>query len=97
MKYKAIIDTDDIENFEFFEDGIGKYMVAKDANACAGHNGWIPLYFKEVEKELALDKVRAEIIERDKNIKAIRSDGCCFFTTEEVLDILDKYRAECES
>lgn len=40
-----------------------------------------------------LDKLRAEIIAKDKNVKAVRSDGCCFFTAEEVLEIIDKYRA----
>lgn len=39
-----------------------------------------------------LDEIRAEIIERDRNVKAIRSDGCCFFTVEEVLKIIDKYK-----
>lgn len=41
-----------------------------------------------------LDKIRAEIIARDRKIKTIRSDGCCFFTVEEVLEIIDKYRNE---
>ena len=44
----------------------------------------------------AFDKIRAEIIEKDKNIKAVRSDNCCFFTAEEVLEIIDKYKAESE-
>jgi hypothetical protein len=87
MKYKAIIETDDIENFEFFEDGIGKYMVAKDANACADNSGWMPLYFKEVEKESVLDKVRAEIVE----LRSKQNVGVL-----ECLDIIDKYRAESE-
>jgi hypothetical protein len=26
MKYKAVIETDDYEDFEFFEDGNGKYL-----------------------------------------------------------------------
>ena len=43
-----------------------------------------------------LDKLRAEIIAKDKNVKAVRSDGCCFFTAEELLEIIDKYRAESE-
>ena len=46
----AIIETDDFEDFEFFEDGIGKYMVGKDAGAAA-IGGWIPLYFTECEQE----------------------------------------------
>ena len=44
-----------------------------------------------------LDKIRAEIIARDRNVKAIRSDGCCFFTADEILNILDKYKAETEA
>lgn len=35
MKYKAVIETDDYKDFKFFEDGNGKYMVAKDAGATA--------------------------------------------------------------
>ena len=49
MKYIAVIDTDDYENFEFFEDGIGKYMVGKDAGATSS-GGWIPLYFREAPR-----------------------------------------------
>ena len=41
-----------------------------------------------------LDKIRAEIIAKDRNVKAIRSDGRCFFTIEEILEILDKYKTE---
>ena len=33
--------------------------------------------------------VKAEFIARDKNVKAVRSDNCCFFIVEEVLEILD--------
>lgn len=43
-----------------------------------------------------LDKLRAEIISRDRNVKTIRNDGCCFFTAEEVLQIIDKYKTESE-
>lgn len=50
MKYIAIIDTDDFKDFEFFEDGNGKYLVTKDAGAV--NNEWIPLYFKECEQGL---------------------------------------------
>ena len=48
----------------------------------------------EHEQISALDKIRAEIIERDRTVKAVRSDNCCFFTAEEVLEIIDKYMAE---
>ena len=43
-----------------------------------------------------LDNIRAEIIEKDRNVKAVRSDNCCFFTVEEVLEIIDKYKEESE-
>ena len=56
----------------------------------------LDMAIKALEQQPVLDKIRAEFIERDKNVKAIRSDGCCFFTAEEVLQILDKYRAEME-
>jgi hypothetical protein len=51
---------------------------------------------KPQEQVSILDKIRAEIIERDKNIKSVRSDSCCFFTAEEVLEIIDKYKIESE-
>ena len=40
-----------------------------------------------------LAKIRAEIIARDKNVKAVRSDNCCYFTAEEILSIIDTYKA----
>jgi hypothetical protein len=49
MKYKAIIDTDDFEDFDFFEDGNGKYLHAVDAGAENGE--WIPLHFTEAKSE----------------------------------------------
>lgn len=51
----------------------------------------------EHAKNKVLDKIRAEIIAKDKNVKAVRSDGCCFFTAEEVFEIIDKYKAETEA
>lgn len=49
MKYIAVLDTDDFEDFEFFEDGNGKYLHAVDANATNGE--WIYLPFKVLEQE----------------------------------------------
>jgi len=49
---------------------------------------------KNDEEESVLDKIRAEIIEKDRNVKAIRSDCCCFFTADEILNILNKYMVE---
>jgi hypothetical protein len=46
------------------------------------------------DKVKVLEEIRAEIIAKDKNVKAIRSDGCCFFTADEILNILNKYKAE---
>jgi hypothetical protein len=54
MKYKAIIETDDFEDFEFFEDGNGKYMHGIDAGAV--NNEWIALYFTECEQDPKTDK-----------------------------------------
>ena len=83
MKYIAIIDTDDYKDFEFFEDGNGKYLVTKDASA--KNDEWIPLYFKECEQEPILDKIRAEIIE----LRSRQNVGVL-----ECLDIINKYKAE---
>ena len=49
-----------------------------------------------MKQESALDKIKTEIITRDRNIKAVRSDEHCFFTTEEILEIIDKYKSESE-
>lgn len=45
MKYIAVIETDDYENFEFFEDATGKYLAVKDANA--KYEEVMALQFKE--------------------------------------------------
>lgn len=49
MKYKTVIETDDFEDFKFFEDGNGKYIHGIDAGA--ENNEWIALYFTECEQE----------------------------------------------
>ena len=90
MKYKAIIDTNKIKNFKFFEDGNGKYLVAMDDGATAGE--WIPLYFKEVEKESAIDKVRAEIEQEYKN----ESEHPYGQGLRRALEIINKHKAESE-
>ena len=43
-----------------------------------------------------LDKIKAEILLRDENVKDVRTDGHCFFTAEEILEIIDKHMAESE-
>lgn len=49
MKYIAEIDTSAYKDFKFFEDGIGKYLVCKDAGATE-NGGWMPLYFTECKE-----------------------------------------------
>lgn len=49
MKYMAVLDTDDYEDFDFFEDGNGKYLHAVDAGATNGE--WIYLPFKPLAQE----------------------------------------------
>ena len=105
MKYIAVLDTDDYEDFEFFEDGKEKYLHAVDAYAENGE--WIYLPFKELEQEpfmatpcisskvcehdrmVTLDKIRAEIEELDY----ITFDG---ITKRRCLEIIDRYKAESE-
>lgn len=60
------------------------------------HREFIEMAIKALEQEPIFDKIRAEIIARDRKVKAVRSDGCYFFTAEEVLEILDTYKAESE-
>ena len=96
MKYKAVIETDDIEDFEFFEDGNGKYIRGIDANSENGE--WVILYFTECDqcdednkdgtREARVDeleKLKAEIIE-------YRSKHNCGVV--ECLDFIDKYISE---
>jgi outer membrane protease len=52
MKYIAIIDTDDYENFEFFEDATGKYLAVKDVNA--KDDEWMALQFKEAPEPMKI-------------------------------------------
>jgi hypothetical protein len=98
MKYKAIIETDDIKNFEFFEDGIGKYMVGKDAGAA--QDGWMPLYFTEVKEEHengnVLDKIRTEIEQNAYPIVYGVNSHEKGMSLYGILQILDKYKAESE-
>ena len=58
----------------------------------------IPLKREQIQngKSDVLNKIRAEIIKRDKNVKTVRSDYHCYFTAEEVLRIIDTYRTESE-
>ena len=64
MKYKAIIETDEFEDFEFYEDGNGKYIQGIDAGAV--NSEWIALYFTECKQESVLDKIKTEIEKQEK-------------------------------
>ena len=90
MKYKAIIDADDFEDFEFFEDGNGKYICGIDAGAV--NNEWIAVYFTECKQESILDKIRAEI-QKLRGCSCSCSDGII----DDVEDIIDKYKTEIEN
>ena len=54
----------------------------------------LAIYMKEKEINDILDKIKTEILIRDKNVKDVRTDGHCFFTANEILEIIDKYRNE---
>jgi len=43
------------------------------------------------EKASVLDKIRDEIKETANKIRNIRSDNLCFFTEQDILEIIDKY------
>jgi hypothetical protein len=55
MKYKAIIETDEIDDFEFFEDGNGKYIHGIDAGAINKMSGYHCI-LKNVSKSLFLTR-----------------------------------------
>ena len=85
MKYNAIIETDDFEDFEFFEDGCGKYIRGIDAGSVNGE--WIALYFTECKQESVLDKIRAEI----QHLSRADSKYDKVWVSD-VMAIIDKYR-----
>ena len=41
-----------------------------------------------------LDKIKTEVLLRDKNVKDVRIDRHCFFTAEEIFEIIDKHIEE---
>ncbi len=106
MKYKAVIETDNFKDFEFFEDGSGKYIVGRDAGAETDE--WLAIYFTECEKGQidVLNKIRTEIEQLPINTRT-NWDGCCpdidypeieyvDVTKDKLLSIIDKYIAESE-
>ena len=107
MKYIAVLDTDEIKDFEFFEDGAGKYLRAIDANAKNGE--WIYLPFKPLEQEPFINKpcVSSGVCEHDKNvvldkiraeIETWHKEGTNWSDIRlmEIENIIDKYKAESE-
>lgn len=97
MKYKAIIDTDDFEDFEFYEDGNGKYIHGIDAGSVNGE--WIALYFIECKQEPIepiLNKIKAEIEALPKTYPFINHFDT-YVKEDDVRRIIDKYKAEMES
>ena len=93
MKYIAVLDIDEIEDFAFFEDGKEKYLHGIDANSVNGE--WIYLPFKPLEQEPILDKIRAEIeqgyCEVNNDYDQGRNYGLYMAT-----QIIDKYKTESE-
>lgn len=95
MKYIAVLDTDDYEDFGFFEDGKEKYLHGIDANSVNGE--WIYLPFKPLEQDPVLDKVRAEIKDWQTDIHDNEYDADKYdFVFERIFEIIDEYKAENE-
>ena len=104
MKYKAIIETDDYKDFEFFEDGNGKYIHGIDAGSV--NNEWIPVYFTECKQESVFDKIKSEITDCLKALDDIEKSGLKIYlpnemsgrrlTYQQCLKFIDKYKTESE-
>ena len=84
-----------IQPFQYVDEAID-YVVEKLEQEPFMNKPCVAHQVCHEDKVKVLDKIREEINEKDRNIKAVRSDNCCFFTTEEVLKIIDKYKAESE-
>lgn len=62
---------------------------------CAEEHRQLAECLKELKQiRNALGKIRAEILLTDKTVKDVRTDGHCFFTADEIIGIIDKYKAE---
>ena len=59
MKYKAIIETDEFKDFEFYEDADGKYLAVKDKNA--KYEDFMALHFTECEQENSSTNFKDEL------------------------------------
>jgi hypothetical protein len=89
MKYIAVLDTDEIEDFAFFQDGKEKYVHGIDANSVNGE--WIYLPFKPLEQEPKIIPV-AEIKYDEDKLKELVDKAVLTVTPQE--PILDKLRSE---
>lgn len=68
---------------------------------CSYCGKWLKWADKEeqnliMKQDPILDKIRSDITTIARNVKTIRNDGQCFFTVEEVLEVIDKYKAKSE-
>lgn len=104
MKYIAILDTDEYEDFDFFKDENGEYLRALDAGAVNGE--WIYLPFKPLAQESRKDNMQPDScenhtaipIEEIEKAKEEISKSCykaCItddgvIRESKVLEILDK-------
>jgi hypothetical protein len=87
MKYIAVLDTDDFKDFEFFEDGNGKYLHAIDASAINGE--WIYLPFKPlVEQEQQTFKWCTDCKEYDQE------KHCCYRFSKVIRDTVEEMKQE---
>lgn len=94
MKYIAVLDIDEIEDFAFFEDGKEKYLHGIDANSVNGE--WIYLPFKPLEQEPILDKIKSDIAKFADTIPFVSGDIKAKYTNigqhyglEQALEIIE--------
>ena len=103
MKYIAVLDTDDFEDFDFFEDGKEKYLHAIDATSENGE--WIYLPFRPLEQEPILDKIREQMKDYLRGVEItlevlVENDPLrpkmegAKDTLEECLELIDKAESE---
>lgn len=90
MKYMAIIDADEKPvSCEFIgcNGNVAPYLIGATTN------------IKPLEQEPVLDKIRAEIEELDRyyDNDYFSTNNCPMYKCNEVLLIIDKYKAESEN
>lgn len=59
-----------------------------------GDTEWAIAYDMAIKSLKAWDKLLTEIKETANKIRSIRNDNLCFFTEQDVLEIIDKYRRD---